>query len=45
MDQKYSLYVSPNFEDEQGSGPKISQESAYINFNFKKFKREKKKTT
>lgn len=35
--------MSPNFEDEQGFGPKISQESAYINFNFKKFNREKEK--
>lgn len=41
MDQKYSLIISPNFEDEQGFWPKISQESAYTNF---KLKKEKKKT-
>lgn len=40
MDQKYSLIISPNFEDEQGFWPKISQESAYTNF---KLKKEKKK--
>ena len=42
MDQKYSLIISPNFEDEQGFWPKISQESAYTNF---KLKKEKKKKT
>jgi len=45
MDQKYSLIISPNFEDEQGFWPKISQESAYTNFKFKKksFTERKKK--
>ena len=38
MDQKYSLIISPNFEDEQGFWPKISQESAYTNFKLKKEK-------
>lgn len=41
MDQKYSLIISPNFEDEQGFWPKISQESAYTNFKLKKEKKKK----
>lgn len=42
MDQKYSLIISPNFEDVR-FWPRFPQQSAYTNFKFKKKPSERKK--